>query len=285
MIYLVIHNNRSKYRVKKMCRILKVSRSGFNKWSKRKNNNKSSADLFFKAQIKAIYDQSRQTYGYLRITQTLKNKGFVINKKKVARLMQEMGISGLQTKRFRPKTTLSNHNYPISPDLINRNFQLKEKNQVWVSDITYIKVGNRWYYLCSVIDLFNREVVGWSFEGHMRTDMVVRALGKAVKKRGTENLKNLIFHSDRGSQYASNQFREYLQDLSIRSSMSAKGNCYDNAVAESFFATLKREEVRRKNYNNIQQAKIELFKYIEVFYNRQRVHSTLNYKTPLEVAA
>ena len=206
-------------------------------------------------------------------------------KTKVVSLMKELGISGLQIKRFRPKTTLSEHNYPIAVNLLNRNFQLKEKNKVWVSDITYISINTKWYYLCSVIDLANREVVGFSLEDHMRVEMVLKAVKSAVQKRGAENLKGLIFHSDRGTQYASHAFQNYLRSIGARASMSSKGNCYDNAVAESFFSILKREEVGRKNYRSIQEARIELFDYIEIFYNRHRAHSTLNYRAPMEVAA
>ena len=154
-----------------------------------------------------------------------------------------------------------------------------------MSDITYVKVNNGWCYLCTVIDLASREVVGWSFADHMRTSMVIQAVKVAVKKTGKKILKGLIFHSDRGSQYASNAFREYLKNLGAVSSMSRKGNCYDNAVTESFFAIVKREEINRKEYKNIEEARIELFDYIEIFYNRQRLHSALDYKTPVEAAA
>ena len=286
MKYQLIKENRSHYPVEKMCKILNVSTSGFYKWEN-KQTEKSSLDLLLMAEIKAIYVKSRKTFGYIRVTKVLKDKGYVVNKKKVYRLMQEMGISGLQIKGFRPKTTLSRHNEPISPNLVNGNFQLKEKNLVWVSDITYIRVKNQWNYLCMIIDLGNREVVGWSFGNHMRTELVLKAMISAVEKRGAENLKDLIFHSDRGSQYASREFRQYLGSLGIRSSMSGKGNCYDNAVAESFFSTLKREEVIRKDYEamDTDEARLELFDYIEIFYNRQRLHSALNYTVPVEFAA
>ena len=282
MRFEIIKKNRSKYPVEKMCLILKVSRSGFYKWLKRFKKNDELALI---ARIKAIHEKSRATYGYPRITSTLKRQGFKVNKKKIARLMRENGIFGLQTRRFRPKTTLSDHNCPIAPNLVNRNFLLKEKNRVWVSDITYIRINNGWAYLCSVVDLANKEVVGWSIENHMRVELAIKALRSAVKRVGVENIEDLIFHSDRGSQYASNEFQRYLKSIGARPSMSAKGNCYDNAVAESFFATLKREEVNRKEYKNIREARISLFDYIEVFYNRQRLHSALNYKTPAEVAA
>ena len=237
------------------------------------------------AKIKTIHRKNRGSYGYPRITKELKDQGLKINKKKVARLMRENGIFGLQIKRFRPKTTISDHDYPISPNLVNRNFLIKEKNKIWVSDITYIKIGIKWHYLCSVIDLATREVIGWSLESHMRTEMVIQAVSSAVKKTGQKILEGPIFHSDRGSQYASHAFRDYLKSIGAVSSMSRKGNCYDNAVAESFFSTLKREEINRKKYKNIQEARRELFDYIEIFYNRQRLHSALGYKTPAEAAA
>ena len=204
------------------------------------------------AEIKTVHKKSRQTYGYLRITEALRRKGLLVNKKKTARLMRENGICGLQNKRFRPKTTLSKHNYPISANLLKRDFKANKLNEIWVSDITYIKVNHKWCYLCTVIDLANREIVGWSFEEHIRTSMVIQAVKPAVKKRGILNKKGqLIFHSDRGSQYASHVFREYLKSIGAKSSMNAKGSCYDNAAAESLFAILKREEVNRKEYKSM----------------------------------
>ena len=280
MKYELIQKNRSKYPVEKMCKILKVSKSGFYKRSKRPP--KQYDELALLTDIKAIHKKSRGTYGYRRITKALKKKGYIVNKKKVARLMRENGIYGLQTKRFKPKTTISEHNYPISPNLLNRNFRVKEKNKAWVSDITYIKINSIWCYLCTVIDLANREVIGWALENHMKTSMVIQAVSSAVKKTGQKILEGLIFHSDRGSQYASHDFRKYLDSIGAVSSMSGKGNCYDNAVAESFFATLKREEINKKEYKNIEKARIEIFEYIEIFYNRQRLHSALGYQTPAE---
>ena len=231
MKYKVIKRNRSRYPVKKMCRILKVSGSGFHKWLKREEN-PSFSDAALKVHIKTIHKKSRETYGYLRITKSLRSMGFIINKKKVSRLMREMDISGLQTRRFRPKTTLSQHNYPITPNLVRRNFLPERRNQVWASDITYIQINNTWVYLCVVIDLASREVVGWSLENHMRVELVLKATQSALKYRGLENVKELIFHSDRGSQYASNTFQKYLKDIGARTSMSGKGNCYDNAVSD-----------------------------------------------------
>ncbi len=287
MKYEAIQKNRSRYSVKEMAKVLKISRSGYYKWLKREPSidDLAAGDLALSVQIKAIHKESRQTYGYLRVTKVLQKQGIIVNKKKVARLMRGMAISGLQMSRFRPKTTLSKHNLPISPDLVKRDFRPKKTNRIWVSDITYVNIDNKWHYLCSVIDLANREVVGWSLENHMRTEMVLKAVQSAIHKRGEKNLKKLIFHSDQGRQYASRKLRGYLSSLRISSSMSAKGNCYDNAVAESFFSTLKREEVKRKKYRDIEEARVEIFDYIEMFYNRQRVHSTLNYKAPMEVAA
>ena len=281
MKYRLINKYHSKYQVEKMCKVLKVSKSGYYKWFKTEQKVKKN-EIALLVEIKTIHNKSRGTYGYLRVTQELKRMGFCVNKKRIARIMHENGIFGLQTKRYRPKTTISEHNYPVSSNLIDRNFRLKEKNKAWVSDITYVKINNVWCYLCTVIDLANREVVGWTLENHMRTSMVIQAVSSAIKKTGKKMLKGLILHSDRGSQYASHDFREYLKSIGVVSSMSGKGNCYDNAVAESFFATLKREEINRKKYEDIEKARVELFDYIEIFYNR--LHSALGYKTPLEAA-
>lgn len=282
MKFKLIQKNRSKYPVEKMCKILKVSKSGYYKWLKQPQ---PTTDTKLLTQISAIYKASRETYGYLRITAKLKQTGVLVNKKKVARIMRENGIYGLQIKKFRPKTTISDHNLPVSPNLLQRDFHYTEINKAWVSDITYISTGSHWSYLCSIIDLGSREVVGWSFEKHMRTALIVKALNRALKRRGLDKIENLIFHSDRGSQYASKILQEYLKQIGACSSMSAKANCFDNAVAESFFATLKREEVNRKNYQSFEEAKSNLFDYIEIFYNRQRLHSSLGNKIPAEAVA
>ena len=197
--------------------------------------------------------------------------------------MRENGLKARHKKRFRV-TTNSKHDYPISPNLLNRDFTLEKINTCWVSDITYIDTHEGWLYLCSILDLFSRKVVGWSMASHMRADLVIDALDMAVKHRNPP--EGLMFHSDRGVQYASGTFRKKLKSYKMIQSMSRKGNCWDNAPAESFFSTLKIEEVyTHSKYRTREEARKAIFEYIEVFYNRKRSHSFLDYKSPSEYEA
>ena len=210
----------------------------------------------------------------------MRENGIPIGENRVARLMKEGKIKAENRRKRKPRTTDSNHRLPVVPNRIQQDFQATGVNQKWVSDITCIRVGSEWQYLCVILDLYNREVVGWSLAEHMRTDLVTEAYRKARAKRMPE--EGLIFHSDRGSQYASHEFRRLLEANSVTQSMSRKGNCYDNAVAESFFRTLKVEEVYTKIYRDGQEARRNLFDYIEVHYNRKRRHSSLGYLSPIE---
>ena len=280
MKFAFIQAHSSEFSVKKMCVLLGVSRSGYYEFLTRPScpRNRTDSDLLQK--IRGIHRQSRNAYGFPKITRALRDSGLTVNHKRVARIMRENGIRGVITPRFRIRTTDSSHDFPVAPNRLEQNFQANAPGRVWLSDITYIPYRQGFLYLCVVQDLFNREPIGWSLATHMRTDMVVSALKQALLR--SPRRPGLIFHSDRGSQYASIEFRKALSDNGIIQSMSRKGNCYDNAPMESFLKTLKVEEVYRKKYESFQDAKRNLFEYIEIFYRRQRIHSTLNYMTPVQ---
>ncbi len=231
-------------------------------------------------QIQVIHKQSRQTYGAPRIHAALKDKGFQVGRHRVARLMSQQGICVRPRRRFKT-TTDSNHPFPIAENLLKRNFTTTEPDKTWVADITYIPTTQGWLYLAVIIDLFSRRVVGWSMAEHMRVDLVTSALQAALGHR-LAAASGLIFHSDRGSQYASHDYRGALQAANISCSMSRRGNCWDNAVAERFFGTLKNELVHSQNFASQEIAKTAIVEWIEVFYNRQRIHSTLNYRSPIQ---
>jgi putative transposase len=231
-------------------------------------------------QIQDIHQGSRKTYGAPRIHAALKDKGFQVGRHRVARLMSQQGICVRPRRRFKT-TTDSNHPFPIAENLLKRNFMATEPDKAWVADMTYIPTAQGWLYLAVIIDLFSRRVVGWSMAEHMRVELVTSALQAALGHR-VAAASGLIFHSDRGSQYASHDYRRALQAANISCSMSRKGNCWDNAVAESFFGTLKTEFIHTQNFANREDAKTAIVEWIEVFYNRQRIHSTLDYRSPIQ---
>jgi len=226
-----------------------------------------------------VHKISRGTYGSPRITRALKKKGIVCGKNRVARLMHDNGITG-KTKRKYKATTNSKHNYPVAENLINQNFNIDRPNQIWVADITYIPTDEGWLYLAAIEDLFQRKIVGWAMNSTMTRQLTLDALRQAVKRYRPP--AGLIHHSDRGSQYASHEYQQALRDYQFITSMSRKGNCYDNACMESFFGTLKLELIYGNRFKTRAEARQAVFEYIEVFYNRIRLHSSLGYMSPLE---
>jgi putative transposase len=263
-----------------MCNALKVSRSGYYAWSKRLPATRTQENQQLKEQIKQIHQKSRNSYGAPRIHAALKHKGFEVGRHRVARLMAQQGICVRPRRRFK-STTDSNHSFPIAQNVLNRHFTTQQPDQTWVADITYIPTTQGWLYLAVVIDLFSRRVVGWSMAEHMRVELVLNALEAALGHRVPAD-SGLLFHSDRGSQYASGDYRGALQKAGIGCSMSRKGNCWDNAVAESFFGTLKTELISSREFDTREDAKTTIVEWIEVFYNRERLHSSLNYLSPVQ---
>ena len=262
-----------------MCKALDVSKSGFYSWLDRKESSRKKYHRILISWIVKIHAESEGTYGAERIQQGLYEKGIRCDVRVISKLMKVAKISSKIKAGFKPSTTDSNHENRISPNLLKRNFQVAKPNQAWVSDITYIFVGNTWMYLCVIIDLFNREIIGWHFDDNMETPLLVKAYQNAVNACKPD--EDCIFHSDRGVQYTSNEFRSLLEKNKMRQSMSRKGDCWDNAVAESFFKTLKVEKVNHMKYQSKDEAKTDLFRYIEIFYNRKRFHSTLGFTSPV----
>lgn len=261
-----------------LCEVLEVSRSGYYAWQKRAESPRSKREEQLVQEIKAIHgERHKGAYGSPRMHRELLQRGYRVCENTVARLMQSRDIRSTAARKFR-HTTDSNHRFPIAENLLQQEFEQERMNQAWVGDITYIRTHAGWLYLACVLDLYSRRVVGWSMSDRMKSELVVSALEMAVQQRRPEG--ELIHHSDRGSQYASGAFQTALQQHGIKCSMSGKGNCYDNAAMESFFATLKKELVHQRDYATREEARQSLFEYIEVFYNRERQHSALGYQSP-----
>ncbi len=260
--------------------MLEVSRAGYYKWIHRDTSEREKKRTSLLNRIVEIFEESRQTYGCPRIHAKLRQEGFHCNYKQVERLMKEHEVTPRRKRKFK-STTDSRHNLPISQNLLGREFGAKEPDEVWVSDITYIETQEGWLYLAVFIDLFSRMVVGWSMSAQMTAGLVVSAFEMGKAKRGKAPI---LVHSDQGSQYASLDFRHILRSDSCLQSMSRKGNCWDNAVSESFFGSLKSELVYRHTFKTRKEAELMLFDFIEIFYNNQRIHSALGYLTPSQKA-
>lgn len=261
-----------------MCRVFKISKSSYYHWIKSEPSKRWLENEELQERIKTIFKYSSKTYGSPRIKEELQVQGFKVSRPRVARIMRAAGIRAIKPRRF-VVTTDSRHNYPIVPNILNREFAATRQGQVWVSDITYIKTTQGWLYLTVIIDLFDRKVVGWSMsKGMTAEETIIAAWRMAVSNRPIN--QDLIFHSDRGIQYACTKFTNILNaNKWVQRSMSRKGNCWDNAVAESFFKTIKTEAVYNQIYHDLNHAKLSLFKWIETWYNRKRRHSALGYNS------
>lgn len=260
-----------------MCKTLEVSTSGFYKWRLEAPKAKAKRQKLVEM-ITKVWLTSRETYGAPRVEKALRQQGIKINHKTVEKIMREEGISSKQIKKFKA-TTNSKHDLPIAENVLNREFQKDGPNQAWVSDITYIWTDEGWLYLAVFIDLWSRKVVGWSMANRMQSQLVLDAFIMGCRRRQFD-ANQLTVHSDRGSQYASHLFKSLLAEKDCKQSTSRKGNCWDNAVSESFFGTIKKEMIYHQRFKTRQAAQIAVFDYIEVFYNRNRIHSALNYLTP-----
>jgi len=268
------------YPIRLLCAVLEVSASGYYDWVQRQSRPGPRAlqDIHLAGQILQIHQASRQTYGSPRIQFELSQSGQLHGRNRIARLMREQKLCGRVKGRFRVCTTDSNHDQPIAPNRLAELPAPGATNQIWLGDITYIATGQGWLYLAAVMDGYSRRIVGWAMGQNIDTELVLAAWGMAQTQR--QPAPQLVFHSDRGSQYASDDFRQALASSQTQPSMSRKGNCYDNAAMEAFWSTLKMELVYRQNFATRQQAQEAIFEYIEVFYNRQRRHSALGYATP-----
>jgi len=279
MKYEFIEAYRSEFKVVRMCKALKVFESGYYRWKNRPKGKRESEDEILVQEIRQIFLEGKEVYGPLKIQQKLLDKDIHTSVCRVRRLMRENGIYAISRQKQRP--------YPkeevetrFSENLLNQDFSVEKPNAVWVGDITYIKTNAYWIYLAIVLDLYNREVIGYSVSRKPNSELTRRAMANALSDRKPDG--GVVFHSDRGCQYSSKAYLGYLAEHGLESSMSRTGNPFDNACAESFFATLKKEWVFHKRYRDIEHAEASLFEYIELFYNRKRLHSALAYKSPKE---
>jgi putative transposase len=273
-----IEEHRSEFRVKKMCKLFNVSRSGYYKTHHALKSMRTKREEEITARIVDIFHDHDSNYGAPRITDCLRDEKYVISEKTVARMMRKRGLYAEAKKKYRITTTDSKHDLPIAPNVLNRNFITTEPNKVWMVDITYIWTKECRMYLASVMDLYTRKIVGWSLQNHMREELVLEALDKAVAAQNPP--PGLIHHSDRGAQYASIEYQLRLKKFQMVGSMSRKGNCYDNACIESYHSTLKRELVYRTRFTTKQMAQEKIYSYLEFYYNRKRKHSSLGYLSP-----
>jgi putative transposase len=280
--YQFIEEHKHEFAVAVMCGVLAVSESGFYAWRKRPTCRRKREDAHLTQEIQQVFKVHQGRYGSPRIYRDLRDEGISCSRKRVARLMRAEELSA-RSKRRRAITTKRDKTHPVALNLLNRDFHAKEPNKKWVTDITYIPTKQGWLYLAVILDLYSRMVVGWSMSGNCDENLVERALEHALARRHPK--AGLLHHSDRGCQYTSHAYQAYLCRYGIKPSMSRKGNCWDNAAMESFFGTLKDECVRETFYASHEEARSELFIYIEAYYNRVRRHSTLGYVSPLQYEA
>ena len=265
------------YPIAMMCRLLEVSTSGYHAWRHQRPSRRDVDDAALTVRIAEIHKASDGTYGSPRIHAELRDEGKAIGRKRVARLMRLAGLAGVSRRR-RPKTTVRDEQARPAPDLVERNFHAEAKDKLWVADITYVPTATGFLYLAVVLDAFSRRIVGWSMETHLRAELVLQALDMAVKQRRP---KGVIHHSDQGSQYTSIDFGARCGKAGIRPSMGSVGDAYDNAMAESFFATLECELIDRRRFRNQEHARGDVFQFIEGWYNPRRRHSAIGYKSPI----
>ena len=279
MRYPFIEAHREHFSVSAMCRVMGVSSSGYYSWRSRKPSLRSQQDMRLSDEIERIFRKSDQTYGSHRIQRALRSNGIRCGRNRVLRLMRDRRLKPRQKRRFKV-TTDSNHNLPVAKNLLNRHFKVARPNACWNADITYIWTSQGWLYLAVVMDLYSRRIIGWSMQPTMERDLVLSALKMALALRRPG--PDLLHHSDQGSQYASNDYQKLLIKKGFICSMSRKGDCWDNAPVESFFATLKKERVHHRRYRTREQARTDIFRYIEGWYNRKRLHSALGYMSPCD---
>ncbi len=279
MKYQFVENHRSEFTVKKMCQTLIISVSGYKQWLTREPSMQKIRRDWMKSRIFELYTEHNGMAGSPMITADLQDEPEFknVSKNTVARLMREMNLQCKTVRKF-VATTDSKHNEPVAPNLLNRKFEVKTPNTVWVSDITYLKIDSRWYYLTVFIDLFSRSVISWDLSDSLEAYSVIKALNKAILHRRPG--RGLMIHSDRGVQYASKGFKKILKKHGFIQSMSRKANCWDNAVAESFFHTIKTQLIHHMRYKTFEEAEKSLFRYIEMYYNRRRKHSSNGWKAP-----
>lgn len=279
MKYQFIKDNSNQYPTSLLCRMLNIKRAGYYHWQRRKTTDKLSSELLLLKDIRIYYEKSGQRYGLRRIHQSFIRDGKKINRKRVYRVMKKHDIRSRTTRKFKVTTRHSSRGI-YSENLLKGKFEASRQNEIWTSDITYLWTSEGWLYLAIVLDIFTRKIVGWSISSRINAEIVRDALAMAIRHEMPEG--GVIFHSDRGSQYSSKMVRDLLSANGFIQSMSSTGNCYDNAITETFFATLKKELVYLTKFDTRDEARREIFRYIEIFYNRKRHHSALGYLSPFE---
>jgi len=281
MRFRFIEDHRDEFPARLMCSVLGVSASGYYAWRGRPESQRAAANRQLLVEIRRVHGRHYGRYGSPRVHASLRAEGVAASRGRVARLMRRHGIRGAAARRFRPVTTDSRHGLPVAPDLLGQAFQVAEPNRVWLADITYLPTAEGWLYLAAVLDLATRKIVGWAMRDHMSAELATSALVMAIQRQRPS--VGLIQHFDRGSQYASRDYRDLLQAAGMRQSMSRKGCCYDNAPMESFFHTLKTEHVHHRQYQTRAEAQRDIFAFIEGFYNRTRLHSAIGYIAPIQM--
>jgi putative transposase len=277
--FAFVKEHQQRWPVSVMCRVLKVTRSGFYAWRRRKPSARSQRHEALLRKIRQVHQENRELYGSPRVHRALLINGESVSRNTIAKLMRQAKIRAKAKSRFIPRTTDSVHQKPVADNKLAREFQADAINRKWLADITYVPTDEGWLYLAAVLDVFSRRIVGWSMADHLEADLAIDALQMALLQRRVAG-GDLLHHSDRGVQYASDDYQQLLSKHGIEVSMSGVGNCYDNAMMESFWATLKTELVHHEEYATHEQARGSIFEYIEVFYNRQRLHSSLGYVSP-----
>jgi transposase InsO family protein len=280
--YELIESMKNQYPKSVLCETLQVARSGYLAWERGASRKRRESDAHLREVVRERFGASRQTYGYPRMRAELRSLGHRVGKTRVARLMRECALQGRQRRRYRPRTTQSDHDCPIAPNRLPGRPPTSACDQLWQTDITYIETAEGWLYVATVLDAHSKRILGQAFSETLCASLAVKALQMAIVRRGLRNAPELTLHSDRGVQYASEAFRAQLRAHGMTASMSRRGNCYDNARAESFFSTLKIEHVYRHQYQTRQEARQSIFEWIEGFYNRQRRHSTLGNLCPVD---
>lgn len=278
MRFAWIQRHAQEFAIKVLCEVLQVTKSGFYAWKKRPMSERQQRREQLVGRIRQTHEKSRRIYGSPRVTAQLNASGVIVCENTVARYMREEGVASKVKRRFRVKTTDSKHDHPVAMNVLNRSFQAEAPDRKWCVDITYVPTAQGWLYLAAVIDLCSRMIVGWAMADHLRAELCLDALSMAIQNRRPG--PGLLHHSDRGVQYACQAYRSFVDRQQMQVSMSRTGNCYDNAVMESFFGTLKTELVYHENYPTRGEARLSIFEYIEVFYNRQRRHSAIGYMSP-----
>jgi transposase InsO family protein len=280
MRYAFVEQHGSTWPIRTMCRVLQVRPSGYYRWRDRVPGRREVERLRLVESIRSVHQRSGGRYGSPRVHQALRQEGTCCSRNQVARLMREHSLHASRCRRFRVRTTDSRHPYPLAQNRLNRQFRPSKLDTVWAADLTYVATDEGWVYLAAVMDLCSRRIIGWSTASHLRAELPLSALEQALAAR--RPCGELMHHSDRGVQYACGEYQAALERHGIQCSMSRSGNCYDNAALESFFKTFKVELVYQDHYRTRQEAQASIYTYIELFYNRQRLHSALGYQSPVD---